>query len=203
MYFGDSGSVSLVNFGNNLYPETDNALTLGKATTRFSSIHTSVGITNSSAANQSGISMSTASMGQYVNGARGLISGTETTLTESTATAVLTCVLANSKYAGFRIFATTHADDSTDIQATVDEILVTAVNKGGTVTLGTSTVGTSATATAVSTAGTLTTAWTATASGTTISIKNSAVSSLTQTTLKCKWRVEVDTDDTALAISPQ
>jgi len=173
---------------------------IGSVSKSWRRIYVNNGITNGTSANQSGFSMGTASLGTSMNGARGLISGTETTLTESTATAILTCVLANGKYAGFKIFATTHADDATDFQSVADNLIVSAVNKGGTVTLAVSTV--APTATAVS-AGTLTTTWTATASGTTISIKNNAVSSLTQTTLKCKWRVEVDTDDTALTISPQ
>jgi hypothetical protein len=77
---------------------------------------------------------------------------------------------------------------------------VAMVNKAGTVMIGT--LSSNITSTAVS-SGTLTTAWTVTASGTTVSVKNSAVSSLTQTTLQTSWRIDVDTDDTALAIAPQ
>jgi hypothetical protein len=76
---------------------------------------------------------------------------------------------------------------------------VGAVNKAGTVTAAISAV---VNTTAVS-SGTLTTTWTAVANGAGLDIKNSAVSSLTQTTLATTWRVEIDTEDTALAVTPQ
>jgi hypothetical protein len=128
------------------------------------------------------------------------IAAKDTTLTESTATAIATFTLANSKFCGLRVSATTHADDGSNFQCVRDLFNVAMVNKAGTVTIGT--LSSNITSTAVS-SGTLTTAWTVTASGTTVSVKNSAVSSLTQTTLQTSWRIDVDTDDTALAIAPQ
>jgi hypothetical protein len=122
----------------------------------------------------------------------------ESTLTESSATAVVTISLASGKSCGVRVFATTRADDATNFQEVSDSFNVAAINKAGTVTPAISAV---ATANAVS-SGTLSTAWTVVANGNGLDIKNNAVSSLTQTTLKTKWRIEVDSNDGAYTITP-
>lgn len=117
----------------------------------------------------------------------------EKTLTESSATIVLNIALGSSKYLGGRLLATTHADDATDFQAITDEFTFSAVNKAGTVTA--TIQATPSTSTTAASAGTLATTWTAVANAATVDLKNSAVSSLTQTTLKVKWQLELNSDD--------
>jgi hypothetical protein len=118
----------------------------------------------------------------------------ETTLTESTATGFITIALPASKYIGVHVFVTTHADDGTDFQATSDTFHVSAVAKSTNIT---SNVSTNMQSTVGST-GTLTTAFTVTDNGTnTFTIKNNAVSSLTQTTLKAKWMIRINSDAAA------
>ena len=81
---------------------------------------------------------SATSTGSTANGLteRVYISAKRVNLTESSATLVFNISLASGKHCGLHVFATTHADDGTDFQSTVDEFLVSAVNKGGTVRLG-------------------------------------------------------------------
>lgn len=129
------------------------------------------------------------------------------TLTESAATTVFTAALPIGKSAIFRITALTRANDATDFQARTDHLMVSAVNKAGTITTTVSTIGTGDTAAAVST-GTLTTTWTAVDNtGNVLAVKNNAVSSLTQTTLVCQWQMETESNagDAAgcLIITPQ
>lgn len=129
------------------------------------------------------------------------ISAKDTALTDATATTVATFTLANSKYCGLKVSATSHADNGTDFQATSDFFSVGLVNKAGTVTVGT--LSTVTTSTGAST-GTLPTTWTVTASGTTVSVKVSADTSFASpTTFGCKWRLEIDSDDTALVVAAQ
>lgn len=128
------------------------------------------------------------------------ISAKRVNLTETTATLVFNVSLASGKYCGLHVSATTHADDGTDFQATKDDFDVSGVNKAGTVTTGiSSTIVTSTAASSL----TLTTTWTAVANGSGIDIKCSATSALVQTTLACRWRVEIDSDDTGLVVTPQ
>lgn len=127
------------------------------------------------------------------------ISAKRVDLTESTATLVFNVAVASGKHVGLRVFATTDADNGTDFQSTTDGFTVAAVNKAGTVTTA---ISSSTTASAAS-SGTLTTTWTAVANGSGVDLKNNAVSSLTQTTLATRWRVEIDSDDVAMAVTPQ
>lgn len=130
---------------------------------------------------------------------RGYVYGSEKSLTESTATVVCNVALASSKYVGGELIVTTHADDGTDFQAITEHFTFAAVNKGGTVTA--TIQATPSTSTTAASAGTLTTTWTAVANGNGVDIKNSAVSSLTQTTLKCQWQLRLNGDGTA-AVTP-
>lgn len=130
---------------------------------------------------------------------RTYLSAKRVSLTESTATLVFNASLASGKTCGLRIFATTDADDGTDFQTVAETVHIAAVNKGGTVSTGTPQVSGST----VNSSGTLTTSWTAVANGNGVDVKCNAVSSLTQTTLATRWRVELDSDDTAISITAQ
>jgi len=121
------------------------------------------------------------------------------TLTESSATLVFNVPLASGKFCGLRLMATTDADDGTDFQAVAETIAIAAVNKAGTVS---TTVSAAAPQAVKATTGTLTTTWTAVANGNSFDVKCNAVSSLTQTTLKTRWRVEFDSDSTT-SVTPQ
>ena len=125
---------------------------------------------------------------------REYIYGGEKTLTESSETPILSIALGTSKYLGGHLIVTTHADDGTDFQATTEHFTFAAVNKAGAVTTRIQAAPSSST-TAAST-GTLTTAWTIGATGTQVEIKNNAVSSLTQTTLKCSYQLIMNGDGT-------
>lgn len=121
------------------------------------------------------------------------------TLTESTATLVFNVAVAASKHYGIKIFATTYADDGTNFQVVAEELIASAVNKAGTI----STDDPTPVLTVFNkSSGTLTTSWTSVLNGNSVDIKLSAVSSLTQTTLKVTYRVEIDGDGTNV-ITPQ
>ena len=123
----------------------------------------------------------------------------EVTLTESSATKVFSVTnVTSGKFVGIKVFACTHADDGSNYQVVSEQFTVSCANVGG--TMGTPAVSSSAPVSTFQSSGTLTTTWTAAANGNGIDIKCNAVSSLTQTTLKTKWRVEVDTDASAAAI---
>ncbi len=132
---------------------------------------------------------------------RRYVSAKEVALTESSATLVFNVSIASGKSASIRVFASTRADDSTNFQERNDSFVVTAVNKGGSVTASISTIGTGDTSAALS-SGTLTTTWTAVANGSSVDIKNSAVSSLTQTTLNTAWRADIDSNDSSSTVTP-
>jgi len=118
----------------------------------------------------------------------------ETTLTEGAATGFVTIALPASKYAGVHVFLTTHADDATDFQATTDMFTVSAVAKGTNIS---SNVQTPSQSTIGST-GTLTTAITVTSTtNNTFTVNCNATSSLTQTTLKAKWQIRINSDAAA------
>lgn len=135
------------------------------------------------------------------NGAqdRRWVAAKEVTLTESTATLVFSNSLASGKWVSMKVFASTYASDGTDFQVVSEVFTIAAVNKAGTVT---TTVSASTPTATQQSSGTLATTWTAVANGNGIDVKNSAVSSLTQTALGCKWRVEIDGNDSNL-ITPQ
>jgi hypothetical protein len=130
---------------------------------------------------------------------RAYLSAKYVNLTESSATLVLNVSLATNRYCGIRLLGTTYADNGTDYQVVTETLAIAAVNKNGTVTTA---VSASSPAATLTSSGTLTTAWTAVANSNGIDIKNNAVSSLTQTSLATKWRIEIDSDDTP-TITPQ
>jgi hypothetical protein len=122
-------------------------------------------------------------------------------LTMSVATLVFNVSLASGKTAGLHIFATTRADDASNFQATTDDFTIAAINKSGTVT--TSATSTSL-GTSASSSGTITTTWTAVANGNGVDIKCNEVSTVVvPTTIMTTWRVEIDTNDTGLAVTAQ
>lgn len=122
-------------------------------------------------------------------------------LTGGSATLVFNISLASGKTCGLHVFATTRVNDGTDFQSATDDFTAAAVNKGGTVTIGS--ISTSLGST-VATSGTISTVWTAVANGNGIDVKcNETSTVITPTVRKVKWRVEVDTDDTAAVITPQ
>ena len=114
-----------------------------------------------------------ATMGDYVN------------LTESTATIFTSTVIATGKIAGGQIVVTIEGNDGTDFQARTMRVVWSAVNKAGTLTM---TLGTPEEVAAVST-GTLTCTLTMVDGGSgVLQFKANAVSSLTQTTLRCSYQ---------------
>lgn len=128
------------------------------------------------------------------------ISAKRVNLTQTTATLVFNVSLASGKYCGLHVSATTHADDGTNFQTTKDDFDVSAVNKAGTVTTG---ISSSIITSTASSSLTLTTTWTAVANGSGVDIKCNSTSALSATTQAVRWRVEIDSDDTGLVVTPQ
>jgi len=93
---------------------------------------------------------------------------------------------------GGKIIATVHADDGTDFQSLTQEVLFSAVNKAGTVTAVIQAAPT--TSLEAASTGTLTATWTIVASGSSVLLQCNAVSSLTQTTLKCSYQLVLQGD---------
>lgn len=144
-------------------------------------------IKNTSLTGSTGSSANSYSVREYIYAG-------ETTLTEGAATGFATIALPASKYAGVHVFVTTHADDATDFQATTDMFSVSAVAKGTNIS---SNVQTPTQSTIAST-GTLTTAITVSSTtNNTFTINCNATSSLTQTTLKAKWQIRINSDAAA------
>lgn len=144
-------------------------------------------IKNTSLTGSTGSSANSYSVREYIYAG-------ETTLTEGAATGFATIALPASKYAGVHVFVTTHADDATDFQATTDMFTVSAVAKGTNIS---SNVQTPTQSTIAST-GTLTTAITVSSTtNNTFTINCNATSSLTQTTLKAKWQIRINSDAAA------
>lgn len=106
-------------------------------------------------------------------------------LTESAATTIASITLAAGTVVGLEVSATTDANDGTDFQALTSRLIISAVNKGGTITATISQVN----GTTAASAGTLTSTYTVVASGNNIQIQCNAVSSLTQTILRCRWAI--------------
>lgn len=140
---------------------------------------------------RTGIPRATGSTAQSA-GVRQSIRAKQTTLTESTATSVVTIPVAASKIVGGRLTYTVSANDGTDFQSTTGEITFSAVDKAGTVTTA---IAASAETSAAS-AGTLSSTWTAVASTTNVILKCNAVSSLTQTVLEVHSQLTLNGDDT-------
>jgi hypothetical protein len=115
--------------------------------------------------------------------------GNSKSLTESSATAFVQVAVASGSYTGGIIHYTIHADDGTDFQARTGDVHFSMVNKAGTETCNLGTVLNESIA--VST-GTLTVSFDSDTSPTNaVNIRANAVSSLTQTTLKLEYRVEI------------
>ena len=107
------------------------------------------------------------------------------TLTESTATLFTSTLIASSKIAGGTILVTVEANDLTDFQSRTLRFIWTAVNKAGTLTI---TISTPEEVVALS-SGTLTCTITAVDGGSgVLQFKANAVSSLTQSTLRCSYQ---------------
>jgi hypothetical protein len=118
--------------------------------------------------------------------------GNSKSLTESSATAFVQVAVASGSYTGGCIHYTIHADDGTNFQSISGTIHFSMVNKAGTET---ATVTTPSAATETPTAtssGTLSVSFdTDTSPTNAVNIRANAVSSLTQTTLKIEYRVEI------------
>jgi hypothetical protein len=117
-------------------------------------------------------------------------------LTETTATTFVTITVPSGSSASGRIIYAIEANDATDFQNRSGVLHYSAVNKAGTTTIqlfresGSTTVDNTTDGVAVS-AGTLTNTFTATDGGSgAVQIKANATSSLTQTTLQIRYRVE-------------
>ena len=111
--------------------------------------------------------------------------GDYVTLTESSATTFTSTVVTTSKIAGGEIIVTVEANNTTDFQARTLRFIWSAVNKAGTLTI---TISTPEEVVALS-SGTLTCTITATDAGAGIlQFKANAVSSLTQSTLRCSYQ---------------
>lgn len=120
-------------------------------------------------------------------------------LTESTATTFANVALAASKYMGGQIVCTVTSDDATDFQALTSTLQFQAVNKAGTVTATISQVD----STTAASAGTLTATYTSVVNGNGVDFKVSAVSSLTQTTLRVKWGITMLNTNDSGTVTPQ
>jgi hypothetical protein len=120
---------------------------------------------------------------------QGLLNGTTKTLTESSATGLCEVAIASGARTSGELHVVIEADDATDFQARHMRVPFTAVNKAGVIT---TTLGTPVETVSVS-AGTLTCTLTITTGASKIILNANAVSSLTQTTLRAKWKL-VSTD---------
>jgi hypothetical protein len=107
------------------------------------------------------------------------------TLTDTTATTFANIGVLTNTIAGATIVCTVYANDATDYQALTSTLNVNAVNKNGTIT----TTITQVDGTTAASSGTLTCTYTSVVNGNTIDIKANATSSLTETTLACKWSI--------------
>jgi hypothetical protein len=116
-----------------------------------------------------------------------LVMGGYIPLTESSATKFTSTTIANSRTQGGEIVITIEANDGTDFQARTMRFIWSAVNKGGTLTI---TVNTPEEVVAIS-SGTLTCTITAVDAGSgVLDFKANAVSSLTQTILRCTYQAQ-------------
>lgn len=120
------------------------------------------------------------------------------TLVESTATGIVEIPIESGSVLGGTLQYTIQADDGVDFQSLEGEVRFVAVNKAGTISIGTpSTVGTES---VVCSTGTLSNATTLSTGTDKVTVKLNAVSSLTQTTLTAKWRLWWH--GTATAVTP-
>lgn len=113
------------------------------------------------------------------------------TLTESVATTFVKVSVATGSFVSGAVDYGIEANDASDFQVRGGIIPFTAVNKAGTITCTVGTVGTATEVASVST-GTLTNTFTCADAGSgVLDLKANAVSSLTQTTLRIRYRVNV------------
>lgn len=115
------------------------------------------------------------------------LGGTTKTLTESAATGLCDIAIASNSCVSGRLMYIIEANDATDYQVRTGSVYFTAVNKAGVITTNLGTVINEAVSVS---AGTLTVTITSATGASKITLQANAVSSLTQTTLQCKWRVE-------------
>ena len=146
-----------------LYPSTANAFDLGTTTLPFRSVF-----------------VQTSTQG-----------GGTKTLTESAATGFATVAIASGSHQGGTIQYSIEANDGTDFQTISGTIAFAAVNKAGTITPTFTTPDAGNETVAVS-AGTLTNTFTLTQAANVLTFNASAVSSLTQTTLRIKYHVTLN-----------
>lgn len=125
-----------------------------------------------------------------------LLDGNTKTLTESSATGVADIAIASNSRISGQLFYSIEADDGTDFQVRTGQIPFTAVNKAGTITAN---VGTAVETVSIST-GTLTVTITIPTGASKVTLSANAVSSLTQTTLRCLWKIVSTTALTVTAL---
>lgn len=121
-------------------------------------------------------------------GNRQYIKSASKTLTESSATGLVDITMASGSVATGRLYYSVQANDATDFQAISGNIQWAAVNKGGTLTVDLS----PDIQANRCTAGTLTATVTGVAGTGKITLSLTAVSSLTQTTLRARWQLHHD-----------
>jgi len=121
-------------------------------------------------------------------------------LVESSATTIANVAIGSGKFIAAQFWCTVHADNGTDFQAFSARVAFNAVNKAGTVTVGTITQTDTLIATS---SGTLTCTYTAVANGASVDLKANAASSLTQTTLRAKWAITAINSDDPVTVTPQ
>ncbi len=136
-----------------------------------------------------------------VTGDVGLIGGVygfrSKTLTEGAATSFADISIAAGEYVAGECLWAAYATDATDSQMRTGRLRFVAVNKAGTITVSVNEVGTPEVALS---AGTLTVSNTVTTGASKITLQSNATSSLVQTTLALRYRIDLLT--TAAVITP-
>jgi len=125
----------------------------------------------------------------------------ETTLTEATATTLFTVTVPTGKYLAAVVECTVFASDGTDFQVLHSRVVINTANKAG--TIGTTGL-TQTDATGYNTSGTLTpVTYTLVDNGSGVAaLKCAATSSLSQTTLSCKWAISIINSNDAATVTP-
>jgi len=150
---------------------------------------------------QTGIRNATGTV-QHTPGWRDFIAGKDTTLTEATATTLFTITVGTGKYLGMIVECTVFASDGTDFQALHSTLRINTGNKAG--ALGTTGIMQTDCATPYNSSGTLTpVTYTLVDNGSgVLAVKCAATSSLTQTTLTCKYQITAINSSDAITITP-
>ena len=131
---------------------------------------------------------------QFIGGLYGFRSKT---LTEGVATSFADISIAAGEYVAGECLWAAYATDATDFQMRTGRLRFVAVNKAGTITVSVNEVGTPEVAVS---AGTLTVASTVATGASKITLQSNATSSLVQTTLALRYRIDLLT--TAAVITP-